>query len=152
MEYQAARSAESLARLRRALALRALLADDMTQREVAAALGVSQPAISQQYSASAVAEADASSLIEAGRSILRALAEQRGFTDLAVFGSVARNDAGPDSDIDLLVRPPAGATITDLRKLGELFASVLGRPVDLVSYGGLRRGIDDDVLREAVLL
>ena len=91
-------------------------------------------------------------LIEAAAPVLKELAAARGFTELAVFGSVARGDSFPDSDIDLIVRPPAGATIEDVTDLQALLARVVGRSVDLVSYGGLKPGLEDDVLREAVPL
>jgi len=151
-EYEEARTAEGVARARRVMALRAMLAEGKTQREIAAALGVSQPAISQQLRSAAVADIDPATSVAAGGPILRELADRRGFSDLAVFGSVARGEARGDSDIDLLVRPPTGTTITALQALEDLFEEVLGHPVDVVSYGGLKPGIDDDVMREAVLL
>ncbi len=116
----------------------------------AEALGISQPAVSQQ--AKAVVTVDAETLIEAAAPVLKDLAVERGFTHLAVFGSVAREQSRPDSDIDLLVHPPAGATIGDLLDLQELFERILGRSVDVVSYGGLKAGVDDDVRRDAVVL
>jgi predicted nucleotidyltransferase len=149
-EYHDARREETMARLRRVLALRAMLAVGMTQRAVADALGITQPAVSQQ--AKADVAVDAETLIEAAAPVLKDLAADRGFADLAVFGSVARGQSRPDSDIDLLARPPSGATIADLLDLQELFERVLGRPVDVISYAGLKDGIDDDVLREAVAL
>ena len=47
-EYRDARREEDVARLRRVLALRAMVANGMSQRQIADALGVSQPAVSQQ--------------------------------------------------------------------------------------------------------
>lgn len=149
-EYRHARRDESVARRRRVLALRAMLATGLSQREIAHALGISQPAVSQQAKAAVMTGSE--SLLEAAAPVLKELAAERGFTDLAVFESVARAQSRPDSDIDLLVRPPPGATIGDLTGLQALFAKVLGRSVDLVSYGGLKPGLDDDVLREAVPL
>ena len=151
-EYEEARTAENVARLRRVMALRAMLADGMTQREIAVALGVSQPAISQQLRSMAVTDIDPVTAVKAGGPVIRELAEQRGFSDLAVFGSVARGECHPGSDIDLLVRPPQGTTIKGLEALRELFEQVLGHPVDVVSYGGLTPSIDADVTREAVLV
>ena len=69
-----------------------------------------------------------------------------------MFGSVARHQARQDSDIDLLVEPPPDTSIGDLLAMRELFEQILGRPVDLITYGGLKPGLDDDILREAVLL
>jgi len=151
LEYQSAREVEELARLKRVLALRAMLATGSTQRQVGAALGVSQPAVSQQLKNVPAVCSDPVALVDAGGSILRGVAEDRGFADLAVFGSVARREARRDSDIDLLVRPPAGTTIAEMESLRRVFEEILDHPVDLVSYGGLKP-VDDDILREAVLL
>jgi hypothetical protein len=69
-----------------------------------------------------------------------------------VFGSVARGQAAPDSDIDLLVQAPPGTSTFDLVRFQLLLVNILGRGVDLVEYGGLKEGLDDDIRREAVLL
>jgi predicted nucleotidyltransferase len=152
-EYALAGRAVELARLRRVIALRAMAATGMSQREIAAALGVSQPAVSQQLKAGPdLASTHPETLIEAGAPVLRQVAESRGFRDLAVFGSVARRSARTDSDIDLLVKPPRGTSIRGILDLQETFEHILGRSVDLVSYGGLKPGTDDDVRREVVLL
>ncbi|MEA4943928.1 MAG: nucleotidyltransferase domain-containing protein [Propionicimonas sp.] len=152
-EYRAARHSEDVARLRRVLALRAMVASGMSQRDIAAELGVSQPAVSQRLKAALILkDVHPEALLKAAAPLLRILAETRGFTELAVFGSVARHQARLDSDIDLLVRQPAGTSISGMRSLQDLFEAVLGRPVDLITYGGLKPGIDDDILREAVLL
>ncbi|MGQ0626003.1 MAG: nucleotidyltransferase domain-containing protein [Sporichthyaceae bacterium] len=152
-EYQTARRGEEIARLRRAIVLRAMAATGMSQRQIAAALGVSQPAVSQQLKAAPdLAQVHPETLIEAASPILKEVAESRGFRDLAVFGSVARRSARKDSDIDLLIRVPRGTAISGMVELQDTFARILGRPIDLVSYGGLKSRIDDDVLREAVLL
>lgn len=152
-EYREARRGEDIARLRRVLALRALLADGVSQREAADQLGVSQPAISQQLrSAPDLQQLDPATLLEAGAPVLKALAAQHGFARLAVFGSVARGEAGPSSDIDLLVEAPPGTSTFGLVRFQQLIERVLDRHVDLVEYGGLKVGLDDDIRREAVLL
>lgn len=74
--------------------------------------------------------------------------------ELAVFGSVLREDFRGDSDVDLLVEferdAPIGflALAAMMRELTE----VLGRPVDLVTKGGLKPAIRDHVLAEAQVL
>lgn len=152
-EYREARRGEDIARLRRVLALRALLADGTSQRDAADQLGVSQPAISQQLrSAPDLERLDPATLLEAGAPVLKALAAQHGFSRLAVFGSVARGDAGASSDIDLLVKAPPGTSSFGLVRFQQLLERVLNRHVDLVEYGGLKAGLDDDIRREAVLL
>jgi hypothetical protein len=152
-EYQEAQRDAELARLRRLLALRAMVATGMRQRQIAEALGISQPAVSQQlHSAAALADVHPETLIAAAGPLLTLVAQELGFTRLAVFGSVARHRARLDSDIDLLVQPPPDTSIGDLLALRRTFEQILGRPIDLVTYGGLRPGRDDDILREAVVL
>ena len=153
VEYRDARTQEDFARLRRLLALRALVATGSSQREIASALGVSQPAVSQQLKASRdLAAVHPETLLKAAAPLLVDVAGSQRFTRLAAFGSVARGTARPDSDIDLIVDPPEGSGIKELVTLREIFQEILGRPVDLVSYGGLKPGTDDDIRAEAVLL
>ena len=66
-----------------------------------------------------------------------------------IFGSVARGDDGPDSDIDLLVDFAPDSSLFDLMRLGRELAELLGRPVDVVSTGGLSDR-DQHILAEAV--
>lgn len=151
-EYEHATRDAELARLRRVLALRAMLAEGESQRAVAARLGVTQPAISYQVAKERTDDVRPSELIAAGGSVLRHVAERRGFTQLAVFGSVARGDDRLDSDVDLLVQPPAEADLFDMQHLEDVLAAILGRKVDLVSYGGLDPHMDRDILQNRVLL
>jgi predicted nucleotidyltransferase len=78
---------------------------------------------------------------------LAELCRKYGIAELAVFGSVARGDAGPDSDVDLLyVRVPGndlGMAYFDLQEDPE---RLFGRRVDLVAKDGLHRVIRDQVL------
>ena len=90
--------------------------------------------------------------IEARRSEIRRIAEQHGASNVRVFGSVARGEAKPESDVDLLVDVtsqtsswfPAGL-ILDLEKL-------LGRRVEIVTEKALREDLREHVLREAIPL
>ena len=152
MEYDKACEAEELARLRRVLLLRAMLAGGASQRQVAEALGVSQSAISQRLASAAAERVNPMKLVMAGGDILRDVAAQNGYTDLAVFGSVARGEARDDSDVDLLVQAPPGTTLSRLSAFEETLEAILGCSVDLVSYGGLKPGVDDDIRRDAVPL
>ena len=152
-EYRAARHHEDVARLRRVLALRAMIAAGMSQREIALALGISQPAVSQQLRAAPdLSSVHPEKLIEAAAPVLRRLAEDAGYGELAVFGSVARRQAGQNSDIDLLVEAPEGTSSFGFVKFKQLIEQVLGRQIDLVDYGGLKPRLDDDIRREAVPL
>lgn len=152
LEYERAAHDAELARLRRVLALRAMLAEGKSQREIAGSFGVTQPAISYQVARERTDGVRPSDLVAAGGAVLRQVAEHYGFARLAVFGSAARGDDRPDSDLDLLVQPPPGADLFDMLRLEEALASVLGRGVDLVSYHGLDPRLDRDILRDRVLL
>jgi hypothetical protein len=76
---------------------------------------------------------------------------QRGLTSLALFGSVVRGAARPDSDIDLLidVTPDAQFSLIDLVAVKDFLEDQLRRKVDVVTRGGLEPAIQDRVLREA---
>jgi putative addiction module CopG family antidote len=76
---------------------------------------------------------------------------QRGLTSLALFGSVVRGAAHPDSDVDLLVDVTPGAqfSLIDLVAVKDFLEDQLGRKVDVVTRGGLEPAIRDRVLREA---
>lgn len=153
VEYQDARHAEDRARLRRIFALRAMRASGMSQRQIAEAVGVSQSAVSQQFkSAPDLSGLHPQVVLEAATPVLKALAAEHGYTRLAVFGSVARHEARADSDIDLLVEVPEGTSSFSFIRFQQLIESVLGRKVDLVSWGGLKAKLDDDIRGEAVAI
>ena len=152
-EYRDARRDEDVARLRRAIALRAMVDTGMSQRRVADALGISQPAVSQQLRYAPDLEGvHPEVLLAAAAPVLTTLAAERGYRRLAVFGSVARGEARADSDIDLIVDAPAGTSSFEFVRFKQLIEQVLGREVDLISYGGLTPTMDDDIRRDAVLL
>lgn len=73
-----------------------------------------------------------------------------GVTSIALFGSFARDEAGPDSDVDLIVEfdgPPSFAAYMDVRFLLE---DLLGRDVDLVPRHGLKPRLRPIVEREQI--
>jgi uncharacterized protein len=71
---------------------------------------------------------------------IAALAARWKIEELAVFGSVTRDDYDRDSDIDVLVTfaPDARWTLWDFLDLKEHLEKLLGRPVDLVDKRALR--------------
>ncbi len=72
---------------------------------------------------------------------------------LAVFGSIVRGDAQPDSDIDVLYELQPGARLGwRIEELADELSAVLGRHADLVSFGALNARLRDKVLAEARLL
>ncbi len=90
--------------------------------------------------------------ITAKRDAILGVAARHGARRIRIFGSVARGDARPDSDLDLLVVMEDGRSLLDLIGLGQDLEELLGRKVDVVSEGGLSVHLRDRVLAEAVAL
>lgn len=67
---------------------------------------------------------------------------------LGVFGSVARGDNTPSSDIDLLVRFNKQVTLFDLSDIEDQFALALGKKVDLVTEASVHPYIKEYVLHD----
>jgi predicted nucleotidyltransferase len=84
---------------------------------------------------------------------LNSLAAQCGATRLRVFGSVARGEETPDSDVDFLVELPRGYDLFSQRMaLTQRLGDLLNRRVDLVPEHELNPHIRALVLAEAVSL
>jgi predicted nucleotidyltransferase len=73
-----------------------------------------------------------------------------GARNVRVFGSAARGDAGPGSDVDLLVDFEAGRSLMDHAGLLVALEDLLGRKVDVVPERTLRPHLRERVLREAL--
>jgi predicted nucleotidyltransferase len=80
---------------------------------------------------------------------IREIAARHGATNIRVFGSHARGEARPDSDLDLLVRMEKGRTLLDLIAVQQDVEDLLGIDVDVVSEGGLSPYLRDTILGEA---
>jgi predicted nucleotidyltransferase len=83
--------------------------------------------------------------------ILR-LAERWGAHDVRVFGSVARGDAGPQSDVDFLVAFDADRSLLDHGGLLMDLQDLLDCDVDVVSETGIRPRFRERILKEALPL
>ena len=89
--------------------------------------------------------------IEELRDSIAGFCRRRGVQEFAVFGSAARDELGPDSDVDVLVEFEEGARVGLIRLAGiemEL-SELLGRKVDLNTPGFLSPYFRDEVLRES---
>jgi hypothetical protein len=80
------------------------------------------------------------------------IAARHGARNVRIFGSVARGEARPDSDVDVLVELEPGRSLFDLGGLLIELQDLLGRRVDVVTEQGLRPRLRERVLREAVPL
>ena len=91
-------------------------------------------------------------LIETHRRELIELARQRGIGNLRVFGSMARDDARDDSDVDLLVTLAPGASALALGGLLMDAQDLLGRRVDVVTEPALHPALRERVLASCIAL
>ena len=78
------------------------------------------------------------------------LEERFGIKSLALFGSVARDEAGPESDVDLLVEFRKTPGLTEYMRVKFWLEDCLGHPVDLVMKGALKPWAEPVVEAEAI--
>lgn len=88
-------------------------------------------------------------LLRSRREEILAAARRHGAYNVRLFGSAARGEAGPGSDIDLLVNLEAGRSLLDLARLMIELQALLGCKVDLITEAGLRPRLRPQVLQEA---
>lgn len=109
--------------------------------------------ISGQRSLGAVVETSKmDALIENNRSNILMLAKANGVRNVRVFGSMARNDANPDSDLDLLVDIESGKSGLALGGFLSDVSELLRRKVDVATEKSLHPKIREKVLDEAIAL
>ena len=88
------------------------------------------------------------------REEIRRIAERHGAKNIRLFGSVARGEAKPESDVDLLVDVDATAQTSSWFPIGLILdlEKLLGRRVEIVTERALNKDLREKVLREAVPL
>jgi len=83
--------------------------------------------------------------------ILR-IAHGHGARNVRVFGSVARGEAKPGSDVDVLVEMKPGRSLLDIIAIKQDLEDLLGRKVDVVTEAAVSPYIRDAVLKGAISL
>ena len=93
------------------------------------------------------------SLLREHRAEIRAAAEAAGARNLRVFGSVARGEETPESDVDLLVDFPAAERgLFPLLRLAREIEELVGRPVDVAAVEVMAEPVRERALAEAIPL
>ena len=95
---------------------------------------------------------DITQILETKKEDILQIAAKHGSRNVRVFGSVARGEARPDSDVDFLVDMEPGRTLFDMGGLLMELRDLLGLQVDVVTEHGLKPRIRERVLKEAELL
>ncbi len=88
--------------------------------------------------------------VRAIRAEILRVAENHGACRVRLFGSAARGEESPASDVDLLVTMAPGRTLLDLARLKERLEHLLKRRVDVLPDAGLREPFRTTVLGDAV--
>jgi len=83
---------------------------------------------------------------------LIAAAAAHGVRNLRVFGSVARGEDRPDSDVDLLADLPPGLSLIGLGRVEADLEAILGSHVDLIPAEDLKPGTRERIVRDLVAL
>jgi predicted nucleotidyltransferase len=86
------------------------------------------------------------------RELIVRIAARHGASQVRLIGSVARGEARPDSDVDLLVTWNEGTSLLDQAALMLELESLLGRKVDIASDGWVKPSIRESVYRDAIAL
>ena len=81
-----------------------------------------------------------------------AIADRYHAENVRLFGSVARGEDRPDSDVDFLVDFQPGSTLFDQAALVDALSTKLGRKVDVISSRALNRHLAHKIQKEAVTL
>jgi predicted nucleotidyltransferase len=91
-------------------------------------------------------------LLQDKRDEILRIAAIHGAQDVRVFGSLARGEAGPESDLDILVKLDPGRSLLDIVAIKQDLEDLLGCDVDVVTEAAISPYIREEVLREAVSL
>jgi hypothetical protein len=92
---------------------------------------------------------DLNNLLKSRREEILSIAASHGARNVRVFGSVARGEAGENSDIDLLVELDQGRSLLDLAGLVVDLEELLERKVDVVTEQGLYWLLRRRIIKEA---
>ena len=84
------------------------------------------------------------------QTIISPVLKEAGVLKSSLFGSVARGEMDADSDVDILVEFPKGKDLFDLADLQTKLQKVLGKKVDIGTYGSIKKMLRRRILSEQV--
>ncbi|PKQ32083.1 MAG: toxin-antitoxin system toxin subunit [Actinobacteria bacterium HGW-Actinobacteria-2] len=131
-------------------AVRAAAASGMTQKQIAAEIGRSQPEVSRLLHFCGTSPLGRR--LRKNASAIQKLVADVGGADVRVFGSVATGRDREGSDIDLIFTPSVPLSLMRLGRLEQDISHLVGVEVDLVPDSALKSHLRERVLAEAVAL
>lgn len=149
-EANAADELRARARAQLVAAARRGAAAGLTQRQIAEAMGRSQPEVSRLLHF--LPSTPRGRLLARHRDEVLRIARDHGGRDVRVFGSVARGTDTPESDIDLVITLPPETSLMTLAHIERDISAVLGCRVDVVSARNLRESVAERLRLEGVPL
>jgi predicted nucleotidyltransferase len=87
--------------------------------------------------------------LQSKRQDILQIAARHGAHNIRLFGSAARGDDRPDSDLDLLVEMESGRSLLDLVALGQDLEELLHRKVDVLTDSSVHPAIRPHILADA---
>lgn len=91
-------------------------------------------------------------VLQEKRDLILKVADDHGIQNVRTFGSVARPEDGPESDLDLLVEFEEGRSLFDLIRFKQETEDILDIKVDVVTENAIHWGLKEDMLNGAVPL
>jgi len=91
-------------------------------------------------------------VVKCNRHRILRLAAEHGAKNVRLFGSIARGEIGPESDVDILVDMEDGRSLLDLVGLWQDLEELLGCKVDVLTDGGISPYLKDRIYAEAIPL
>ena len=93
-----------------------------------------------------------SNTIKSKREEILNIAQKFGAKNVRIFGSMARGEENPESDLDIIVEMEKGSSLLDIIAIKQYIEELLGRKVEVVTEASISPYIRNTVLREAVNL
>ena len=91
-------------------------------------------------------------IVQNKRDAILRIATQYGASNVRIFGSIARGEAGPESDVDVLIHLEPGRSLLDIVAIKQELEELLGCNVDVLTEASISPYLRERILLEAIRL